>query len=62
MDLNLDQEITKAVSNLTRWPGVKRIWLFGSSVKGTKNLTKRGAQTILEVVTNHQIKVVSSET
>ncbi|OQW92847.1 MAG: hypothetical protein BWK78_00310 [Thiotrichaceae bacterium IS1] len=34
MDLNLDQEITKAVSNLTRWPGVKRIWLFGSSVNG----------------------------
>lgn len=34
MNIDLDEEISKAVSSLTQWPGIKRIWLFGSSVNG----------------------------
>jgi predicted nucleotidyltransferase len=28
------QEIEKAVEFLSRWPGVRRVWLFGSAAKG----------------------------
>jgi len=34
MVVNLDEQIAKAISNLTCWPEIKRIWLFGSSVNG----------------------------
>lgn len=34
MNFNLEIEITKAKQSLTGWLGVKRIWLFGSSVNG----------------------------
>jgi len=34
MNFNLETEITKAQRSLTTWQGVKRIWLFGSSVNG----------------------------
>jgi len=34
MAINLDEQIAKAISNLTGWPDIKRIWLFGSSVNG----------------------------
>ena len=29
-------EIRKAVEFLSRWPGVRRIWLFGSAAKGKR--------------------------
>src|SRR5437867_7694778 len=32
----VDQEIGKAVEFLSRWPGVRRIWLFGSAAKGRR--------------------------
>jgi predicted nucleotidyltransferase len=34
MKINLAEEISKAIHSLTTWPGVTRIWLFGSSVNG----------------------------
>lgn len=34
MDIHLEQEIAKALDSLIHWPGVKHIWLFGSSVNG----------------------------
>lgn len=30
----LDREVVVAVRTLTRWPGVRRIWLFGSAAHG----------------------------
>ena len=30
----IDAEIRKAVEFLSHWPGVRRIWLFGSAAKG----------------------------
>src|SRR5438876_8255276 len=32
----IDLEIRKAVEFLSRWPGVRRIWLFGSAAKGRR--------------------------
>src|SRR5437867_13422741 len=32
----VDQEIGKAVDFLSNWPGVRRIWLFGSAAKGRR--------------------------
>ena len=32
----VDQEIRKAVDFLSHWPGVRRIWLFGSAAKGRR--------------------------
>jgi len=34
INIDLTKEITKACQSLSQWPGVKRIWLFGSSVNG----------------------------
>src|ERR1700741_4727685 len=31
-----DQEIRKAIGFLSHWPGVRRIWLFGSAAKGRR--------------------------
>ena len=30
----IDREIRRAVAFLSGWPGVRRIWLFGSAAKG----------------------------
>src|SRR5207237_4629526 len=32
----VDLEIRKAVDFLSHWPGVRRIWLFGSAAKGRR--------------------------
>ena len=32
----IDLEIRKAVDLLSHWPGVRRIWLFGSAAKGRR--------------------------
>ena len=32
----IDREIQKAVEFLSHWPGVCRIWLFGSAAKGRR--------------------------
>ena len=32
----IEREIRKAVHFLSHWPGVRRIWLFGSAVKGRR--------------------------
>jgi predicted nucleotidyltransferase len=41
MNFNLENEITKAIASLTHWSGVKRIWLFGSSVKRPQQMDWR---------------------
>jgi predicted nucleotidyltransferase len=32
----IEAETHKAVAFLSRWPGVRRIWLFGSAAKGRR--------------------------
>jgi len=32
----VDLEVRKAVDFLSHWPGVRRIWLFGSAAKGRR--------------------------
>ena len=32
----IDDEIAKAVAFLSRWPGVRRIWLFGSAARNRR--------------------------
>ena len=32
----VEQEIRNAVEFLSRWPGVRRVWLFGSAAKGRR--------------------------
>src|SRR5262245_8267902 len=32
----IDLEVRKAVDFLSHWPGVRRIWLFGSAAKGRR--------------------------
>ncbi len=33
-DVDLAEELRKAVRSLVRWPGLRRIWLFGSAARG----------------------------
>lgn len=33
-DAELSEELAKAVSVLGNWPGVRRLWLFGSAARG----------------------------
>lgn len=40
-EVGLAEEIRKAVSSLVCWPGLRRIWLFGSAVRGADNLDWR---------------------
>jgi predicted nucleotidyltransferase len=35
-ELDLPKEIRSARQSLTQWPGIRRIWLFGSAAKGRK--------------------------
>jgi predicted nucleotidyltransferase len=37
----LEAEIAAAVRSLSRWPGVRRIWLFGSAADGADRLDWR---------------------
>jgi len=37
----LEAEVAAAIRSLSRWPGVRRIWLFGSAARGADCLDWR---------------------
>ena len=40
-DSKLEAELEAAVRSLSRWPGVRRVWIFGSAAQGADHLDWR---------------------